>query len=98
MEDCNLVFTPLEARVKFTLNEGSPRVDLTNFRSLIGSLRYLTHSRPDLLYYVGVLSRFMKNPTSEHLSGVKRILRYVKGTVDYGCRLWTFLQERWIEF
>lgn len=80
MEDCNLVSTPLEA----SSNEGSSRVDSTNFRSLIGSLRCLTHSRPDLLYYVGVLSRFIENLTSKHLNRVKWILKYVKGIVDYG--------------
>ena len=81
--ECNAVATPLEARVKFT-NEGGTRVNSTLFRSLIGSLRYLTHTRPDLLFSVGFLSRFMQNPTQEHYNGLKRILRYVKGTEDYG--------------
>ena len=82
--ECNVVTTPLEARVKFTNEEGGIRVNSTLYRSLIGSLRYLTHTRPDLLFSVGFLSRFMQNPTQEHYNGLKRILRYVKGTEDYG--------------
>ena len=81
--ECNVVATPLEARVKFT-NEGGSRVNSAEYRSLIGSLRYLTHTRPDLLFSVGILSRYMENPSQEHYNGVKRVLRYVKGTEDYG--------------
>ena len=84
LEDCNAVATPLEARGHFTLGEGKSTVNSTTYRSLIGSLRYLTHTRPDLLFSVGLLSRFMEKPTQEHFNGVKRILRYVKGTKDYG--------------
>ena len=76
--------TPLEARVKFTTVEESDRVNVTTYRSLIGSLRYLTHTRPDLLYFVGILSRYMEKPSQEHLNAVKRVIRYVKGTADYG--------------
>ena len=56
----------------------------TEYQSLIGSLRYLTHTRPDLLFSVGILSRYMENPSQEHYNGVKRVLRYVKGTEDSG--------------
>ena len=57
----------------------------TEYQSLIGSLRYLTHTRPDLLFSVGILSRYMENPSQEHYNGVKRVLRYVKGQriMDY---------------
>ena len=82
--ECNAVATPLEARVKFTHEEGGSRVNSTLYRSLIGSLQYLTHTRPDLLFFVGLLSRFMEKPTQEHYNGIKRILRYVKGTEGYG--------------
>ena len=82
--ECNAVATPLEARVKFTNEEGRSTVNSTVYRSLIGSLRYLTHTRPDLLFSVGILSRYMESPTLEHYNGVKRILRYIKGTKDFG--------------
>ena len=82
--ECNSAFTPLEARAQLTYEEGKSTVNSTAYRSLIGSLRYLTHARPDLLFAVGMLSRHMENPTQEHYIGVKRVLRYLKGTEDYG--------------
>ena len=48
-------------------------------------LRYLANTRPNLAYAVGYTSRFMEKPTIEHLVAIKRILRYVAGTVNYGC-------------
>jgi hypothetical protein len=49
------------------------------------SLRYLVHTRPDIAYTVGYVSRFMERLTEEHRGAVKHILRYVAGTLDYGC-------------
>ncbi|XP_074363905.1 uncharacterized protein LOC141704579, partial [Apium graveolens] len=63
--------------------EGMP-VDSTNFKSMIGGLRYLVQTRPDLPYSAGIVSRFMERPTLMHQNAVKRILRYVKGTMDLG--------------
>ena len=59
--ECNAAITPLEARAQFTNEEGRSTVNSTVYRSLIGSLRYLTHTRPDLLFSVGILSRYMEN-------------------------------------
>jgi hypothetical protein len=50
----------------------------------VGSLRYVTHTRPDLAFSVGYVSRFMQRPTTEHQQAVKRIVRYVAGTLDHG--------------
>ena len=80
LEDCNAANTPIEARAQLTHEGGKSTVNSTTYRSLIGSLRYLTHTRPDLLFSVGILSRHMENPTQEHYNGVKRILIYIKGT------------------
>ncbi|XP_074346779.1 secreted RxLR effector protein 161-like [Apium graveolens] len=52
----------------------------------MGSLRYLTHTRPDISYAVGVISRFMERPTVKHQQAVKHILRYISGTVEHGLR------------
>ncbi|XP_028556557.1 uncharacterized protein LOC114581179 [Dendrobium catenatum] len=84
MADCNPVQTPMEARIKLTKSGTHSLVDSTQYRSIVGSLRYLTHTRPDIMYSVGIVSRFMETPNSEHLAAVKRILRYVKGTTEYG--------------
>ena len=59
-------------------------VDSTTYRSLMGSLRYLTHTRPDLMFCSGYLSRYMKIPSKEHFTSAKRVLRYVKGTLNLG--------------
>jgi hypothetical protein len=60
-------------------------VDSTQYRSIMGSLRYLIHTRPDIAQSVGIVSSFMEKPTTEHLAAVKQVLRYVKGTLDHGC-------------
>ena len=60
--ECNAVAIPLKAQAKFINEEGSSRVNSTTYRSLIGSLRYLPHTRLDLLFSVRVLSKYMENP------------------------------------
>lgn len=59
-------------------------MDVTQFKSMVGGLRYLVHTRPDIAYAVGIVSRFMERPTVMHLNAVKRIIRYVKGTLEFG--------------
>ncbi|GJV56156.1 hypothetical protein Tco_1457161 [Tanacetum coccineum] len=56
----------------------------TEYQSLIGSLRYMLHTRPDLSYSVGLLSRFMQKPREQHMKAIRQVLCYVKGTKDYG--------------
>lgn len=84
MGTCNPCATPMEARLKLSKQSTSPAVDATEYRSLIGSLRYLMNTRPDMAFAVGYLSRFMENPRQEHLAAMKHLLRYVAGTIDYG--------------
>jgi hypothetical protein len=55
-------------------------------RSIVGSLRYLVNSRPDLAFSVGMVSRFMESPNFEHWVAIKRIIRYVAGTTELGCK------------
>ncbi|WVZ54430.1 hypothetical protein U9M48_005223 [Paspalum notatum var. saurae] len=62
----------------------SPAVNATEYRRVIGGLRYLVHTRPDLAYSVGYLSRFMESPHQDHNAAVKQILRYVAGTCSHG--------------
>jgi hypothetical protein len=81
---CKPSVTPMEMKLKLLKEGMTPSVDATDYRSLIGSLRYLCNSRPDLAYAVGYLSRFMEAPREEHLAAVKRVLRYVAGTVHWG--------------
>jgi hypothetical protein len=84
MNACNPCTTPMETRLKLSKQSTSPAVNTTEYRSLIGSLRYLMNTRPDLAFAVGYLSRFMENPRQEHMAAMKHLLRYVAGTIDYG--------------
>jgi hypothetical protein len=85
MEHCNPSDTPMEPRFKLTKGRESEAMNVTAYRSIIGSLRYLVNTRPDLAYAVGVVSRYMEAPGIAHWAAVKRVLRYVKGTTGYGC-------------
>jgi hypothetical protein len=86
MQDCNLCHTPMDTRLKIGKHNGGDAVDATKYRSIIGSLRYLVNTRPDLAFAVGFASRFMEAPGVHHWALVKQILRYLKGTIRYGCR------------
>ena len=69
---------------KLDADKQGQRIDSTHYRRIIGCLRYLLHTRPDLAFSVGMASRFMEKPTAKHLAAVKQILRYLKGTLNYG--------------
>jgi hypothetical protein len=86
MTGCNTVDTPMEQNCK--LIPGRPDLvrDVTKLRSIVGSLRYLVNTRPDIAYSIGMVSRFMESPTSEHWAALKRIVRYIAGTTQYGCK------------
>ena len=84
MAGCNPCQTPMEARLKLSKEGTTALVDPTEYRSLVCSLRYLVHTRPDISFAVGMVSRFMEKPRQEHLAAVKHLLRYIAGTVEYG--------------
>jgi hypothetical protein len=86
MTKCNPVDTPMEERLKLTMAKEGTELDVTRYRSIVGSLRYLVNTRPDIAYAVGIASRFLQAPAKEHWSVVKRIVRYLAGTLDYGCK------------
>ncbi|GJW68812.1 putative ribonuclease H-like domain-containing protein [Tanacetum coccineum] len=78
--------TPMETKVALTKDEEAVDVDVHLYRSMIGSLMYLTASRPDIMYAVCVCSRFQVTPKTSHLNAVKRIFKYLKGKPNLG--LW----------
>ena len=84
MEDSNSVKTPIETGIKLTKEGDGRTVDATYFKQIVGSLRYLTCTRPDICYVVGLVSRYMESPRQVHLQVVKRIMRYIKGTTTFG--------------
>ena len=67
-------------------DDESKEVDQKLYRSIIGSLLYVTTSRPDIMHAVGLVARFQANPKETHVLAIKRIFRYLKGTTEFG--LW----------
>ena len=84
MTHCNSVQNPIVPGTKLTRDEGEANEDATWFKQLIGSLMYLSVTRPDIVFVVCRLSRFMNEPKSSHVAAAKRVLRYVKGTASLG--------------
>ncbi|XP_071728056.1 uncharacterized mitochondrial protein AtMg00810-like [Rutidosis leptorrhynchoides] len=78
--------TPMEPNLKMKKDQGKELKNVKLFRQMVGSLIYLIITRPEIAYSVGIVSQFMQCPTNVHLDAAKRILRYVKGSMDHG--LW----------
>ncbi|KAJ6855707.1 Integrase catalytic domain-containing protein [Populus alba x Populus x berolinensis] len=84
MDKSNSVRNPIVPGCKLVKDEGGVKVDNTHFKQMVGSLMYLTATRPDMMFVVSLISRYMENPTELHLQVAKRVLRYLKGTLDFG--------------
>ncbi|KAL8134777.1 hypothetical protein AgCh_009696 [Apium graveolens] len=85
MQDCSSTSIPMATATKLDKDTGKS-LDITDYRGMIGSLLYLTASRPDLMYATCLCARFQADPREPHLTAVKRIFKYLKGTADLG--LW----------
>ncbi len=86
MEDSKPVCTPMVTGCSLSSNDESTAVHKPTYRSMIGSLLYLTGTRPDVMHAVGIIRRFQANPKESHLQAVKIIFKYLQGTQDFG--LW----------
>nr|GFC47524.1 uncharacterized mitochondrial protein AtMg00810-like [Tanacetum cinerariifolium] len=86
IESCDPVGTPMEIKDKLDLYQNRTPVDATKYRSMIGALMYLKSSRPDIVHATCLCARYQAKPTEKHLKEVKRIFRYLRGTVNTG--LW----------
>ncbi|GJS42263.1 retrovirus-related pol polyprotein from transposon TNT 1-94 [Tanacetum coccineum] len=86
MDNCHSIGTPLATKPKLDVDLSGEPVDQSDYRSKIGSLMYLTSSRPDLVQVVCYCARYQARPTQKHLKEVKRIFKYLKGTINMG--LW----------
>eukprot|EP00253_Pinus_taeda_P029826 PITA_29826 len=84
MEDYKPAPSPFQSGAKLSVTCTSPEFDATLYHHLVGKLLYLTHTCPDLSFVVGLIARFMQNPHESHWKVAKRILRYVRGTVQLG--------------
>jgi hypothetical protein len=74
----------LQAKLKLLVDTSSDLIDATLYRQIIGSLMYLTNTRPDICFAVNTLSQFLVEPRRVHLVAAKHVMRYLKGTMDYG--------------
>lgn len=86
MDSCKQMSTPMRSETYVDQDESVTSIDITKYRGLIGSLLYLTASRHDIMFSVCLCARFQANPKESHLTAVKRIMKYLKGTTNVG--LW----------
>ncbi|GJZ19539.1 retrovirus-related pol polyprotein from transposon TNT 1-94 [Tanacetum coccineum] len=86
MDTCDSVDTPMVEKSKLDEDPQGKVVDPIHYRGMIGILMYLTSSRPDLVFVVCMCARYQENPIKKHLHAVKRIFRYLRGTINMG--LW----------
>nr|GFA39990.1 hypothetical protein [Tanacetum cinerariifolium] len=84
MENYDTVPTPMVEQAKLELDLVGKPVDHTDYRSMIGSLMYVTSSRPDIMFATCMCARYQTNPNEHHVSAVKRIFRYLKWTINLG--------------
>jgi hypothetical protein len=84
MENCNTVGSPIVPGCKLVKDENGKATDAKEFKQMVGCLMYLLATRPDLAYSICLVARFMDRPTEMHVMAVKRIMRYLKGTLGDG--------------
>jgi len=88
MTNCKPCPTPVDTKPKLGACNGIPYTDPTNYRRLVGTLQYLTLTRPDISYVVQQICLHMHDPKEEHMNALKRILHYLKGTTEFGMHLY----------
>jgi hypothetical protein len=84
MDKCNSVFNPIVPGSKLMQDTAGAKLYSIHYKQIVGSLMYLTTTRPDIMFVVSLLSRYMDHPTELHFEVAKRVLRYLKGTCDFG--------------
>ncbi|KAK9750670.1 hypothetical protein RND81_02G212500 [Saponaria officinalis] len=84
MSNCNSINTTIERGTKLVKDSPGRNVNSTLYKQIVGSLMYLTATRPDIMNAVSMVSRYMESPKETHLLAAKRILRYLRGTTDFG--------------
>jgi hypothetical protein len=87
MSSCKSVSTPVDTKAKLSGLSGNPYHNPSEYRSLAGALQYLTFTRPDIAYAVQQVCLFMHDPRTQHMTALKRIIRYIKGTIHHGLHL-----------
>ncbi|XP_050878871.1 secreted RxLR effector protein 161-like [Lathyrus oleraceus] len=86
IDSCKAMSTPMGSETYVDQDESGVSIDITKYRGMIGSLLYLKASHPDIMFNVCLCTKFQANPKESHLTAVKRIMKYLKGTTNVG--LW----------
>ncbi|GJV21819.1 hypothetical protein Tco_1370839 [Tanacetum coccineum] len=86
LEDSKPTKKPMSTEIKLTKDDEADSVDNSKYQGMIGSILYLTATRPDIMFSVCLCARFQENPKTTYLEAVKRIFRYIRGTTHLG--LW----------
>ncbi|XP_021685295.2 secreted RxLR effector protein 161-like [Hevea brasiliensis] len=86
MLNCKIAVTPMNLNEKLQVDDGTVQVNASHFRSYVGGLIYLMHTRPYIIFSIGVISRFIHSPSKHHLDATKSVLCYVTVIIDFG--LW----------
>ena len=84
MLECKAMATPMDSNLKLLDDESSELVDVTHYKQIIGSLMYLTNTRPEICFAVNTLIQYLVQPRWVHLVATKHVMRYLKGTIDFG--------------
>ena len=84
MLECKAMATPMDSNLNLLADDPSELVDVTHYRQIIGSLMYLTNTRPDICFAMNTLSQYLVQPRWVHLVAAKHVMRYLKGTIDFG--------------
>ena len=88
MTSCKPTTTPVDTKSKLSTSSGSPYKDPTHYRRLAGALQYLTFTRPNISYAVQQVCLHTHDPKDEHMNALKRIMRYLQGTLDHDLHLY----------
>jgi hypothetical protein len=83
MDKSNSVSSPIVTGTRLSKHDRSEEVNSTHYKQIVGSLMYLTATRPDIMFDVHMIARFMEHPLETHMVAAKRILRYIRGTSEY---------------
>jgi hypothetical protein len=103
MLECKSMNTPIETNFNLLVDTSSELVDVTLYRQMIGSLMYLKNTRPDILFAMNTLGKYLVEPIHVHLVYENHVMRYLKGTLDYGLcytgdcdfRLYGYIDTDW---
>jgi hypothetical protein len=96
MLECKPMNTPIETRLNLLVDTSSKLVDVTLYKHIIGSLMYLTNTRPDICFVVSTLIQYMVDPIRIYLVASKHVMRYLKGTLDLVSVIMEIMTSDWL--